>query len=211
MFTPDEFSYEDADHTYTDNEGIVRPSVTQCLALGGVFDYSMVPVEVLERKKTIGNNVHAWTADHDSGLHPDPMQLTEEEWGYAQGWLKFLADATPQWVEIEKPLMGSVHGTIVAGRPDRIALINRKLWVIDLKCCAVHHPGWRLQTAGYEMLYTKRPTLGAMGRMAVRLTPDGRYIPNQKPYDDPRDAIVFVAFAQSATWLKNNHLAQKPI
>lgn len=211
MFTPTEFSYEDAEHIYTDNEGIVRPSVTQCLALGGVFDYSMVPIELLERKKIIGNNVHDWTADYDTGLDPDPTQLTEEEAAYAQGWIDFVRDTRPEWVAIEQPMMGSIHGTIVAGRPDRIAIINRKLWVIDLKCCAAHHPGWKLQTAGYEMLYTKRPTVGAMGRMSVRLTPDGRYVPNQKPYDDPHDAVAFAAFAQSATWMKNNHLARPPI
>ncbi len=206
MLTSDDFSFEEDGHVYRNHEGIVRPSVTQCLALGGVFNYSMVDPAILEHKRIVGTNVHNWTADYDVGLNPDPMALTEEESGYARGWLRFVADTKPQWVEIEKGMLKRVHGIEIGGRPDRIAIIGRRMWVLDIKCTSVEHPGWRLQTALYEMMYTGLFYLGTMGRMAVRLRPDGTYVPNSKPYSDPSDANAAIAFLQCATWLQNNHI-----
>ncbi len=204
----DDFSFEADGHIYRNAEGIVRPSVTQCLSLGGVFDYSMVPPDVLERKRIIGTNVHAWTAEYDREGDADPTALTVEEFGYARAWMAFVAVTRPQWMSIEGAMLRTIHGMEIAGTPDRIAIINRRAWVIEIKCTAAFHPGWRLQLAGYEMLHTRQASIGSMGRLAVRLKPDGTYVPNPKPFDDPSDAAAFLAFAQAATWMQNQNNQQ---
>lgn len=206
----EDFHYEDAGHIYTDNEGIVRPSITQCLSAVGIFDFSKADPARVEYKKILGSNVHNWTADLDSGMHPDPMELSEEEYCYAQGWMQWVKDVRPEWVEIEKARFRNIAGTVVVGRPDRIARINNRLWVIEQKCCAAHHPGWKLQTALQEMLFTGHPCVGLLGRMAVRLTPDGKYIPNHKPYEDLNDGQVAISIVKTATWMKNNNLLSNP-
>ena len=199
-----DFSFEQDTHQYRTAAGIVRPSVTESLRMGGVFDYSFVPPEVLAAKAQLGTNVHAWTAEYDSAGDADPTALTELEYGYAQAWLAFVRSARPKWLAIEKPMLRPVRGIYVGGTPDRIATIGNRAWVIEIKCTAASHPGWALQTALYEMLWTERADVGILGRMAVRLAPNGKFYPT--PYDNPSDAAASIAFIQAATWLYDHNL-----
>lgn len=190
----DEISFDVDSHTYRNPDGVVVPSVTQTLSLAGIFDYSMVPPELLERKKIIGTNVHAATAEYDrSGCDTIRMfsMLTEEERPYAEGWVNFVRDVRPRFINIEARMMGKIGGLELAGTPDRIAIIGNRLWVIDIKCSSCNNPGWALQDADYEMLHCNRSTLGVMGRMNVRLSPKGTY--NTLTYSDPTDAAAAIA------------------
>jgi hypothetical protein len=74
--------------------------------------------------------------------------------------------------------------------------------VVDLKTCSTRHPGWRLQTALYEMMLTGLPRCGQMGRLAVQLLPDGTYA-TPGDYDDPSDAGAAIAALTLATWKRN--------
>lgn len=186
----DDFSFEDDTHTYLDAEGIAQPSVTQSLKFAGVVNYDHVDPFILERAKVRGKNVHRWTADFDRDGHADPMSLTLEEQVYARGWMAWQNDFRPTFLEIEKPMLRQIGKYKAGGTPDRIALISRRLWVVDIKCCASVVPGWELQLADYEMMYLQRSQIGALGRMAVRLKGKGKTPYSIKIYDDPRDAIV---------------------
>lgn len=190
----DDLSFEEDTHTYLNPAGLRVPSVTQTLALTGVFDYSMVPPELLERKRIIGNNVHAASAEYDkAGCDTVRMfaRLTDDERPYAEGWVHFVRDVRPRWIAIEDRMLRRIGRHELAGTPDRIAIVGRRAWVIDIKCSACKMAGWGLQTADYEMLHTRRASIGAMGRMIVRLSPRGTY--NTLTFSDPSDAAAALA------------------
>lgn len=196
----DDFVFEADTHTYSDHNGIVRVGVTEGLKRCQIFDYSMVDPALLEFKRNLGQNVHGWTAEVDRhGLGSvDPTSLTPLEHGFGLGWLNFCASARPKFLEIEKPLLRTVGDVVIAGTMDRIALIGRRLWVLDIKCSSMMHPGWGLQLADYEMLYTGRPHVGHMGRMIVRLLGDGRF--RTASFMDPIDGVVALA---AGRWVAN--------
>ncbi len=206
----DDFTFDEDLHEYRNAGGILRPSVTQVLKICGAVDYSMVPPDLLERKRVIGTNVHAWTATYDRGVGPDGVRtdpiddisLTDEEWGYAQGWIKFCDDVRPQWLHIERKVLKPIAGIEVGGTPDRICLINRRVYVLDIKCSACLAPAWALQTAMYEMHETGHAKCGILGRMVVRLTADGKYRPPTF-YENTSDAAGAIHMLGAATWLLN--------
>jgi hypothetical protein len=219
-----DFEYEDEGHVYTAGDGVVVPSVTEGLKRCGIFDYSMVDPALLEFKRQLGSNVHAWTADVDRyGLqHVDPLSVTPLERGFGQGWLNWTRDVRPKFLAIEEPMMRVLCGCRIAGTPDRIAQIGNRLWVVDIKCSAMTHPGWGLQLADYEAMWTQRTTIGAMGRMIVRLTGDGRY--SCKTFSDPLDGVVAMAGLRWVTnpadtasqitvenWKRNMRITREPI
>lgn len=182
-----DFTYEHDAHQYRNGAGTLRPSMTQALQAARIFDLSGVPTHVLERKRLIGNNVHECTAEHDLHGEIDPLWLLPAAAGYFRAWLQWRRDLrVHEFLEIERPMLSVIGGYQVGGTPDRIAVIGRRPYIVDLKCCLTRHPGWRLQTAGYEMMKTRQHDCGRMGRMSVRLMPDGRY--DQDTYDDPTDA-----------------------
>lgn len=101
--------------------------------------------------------------------------MARDELGYFEGWLKLRRELQPEFIAIEEPLFGTIAGIEVGGTPDRIAWLGSTRCVIDLKCCAASHPGWALQTANYEMLYTKRARCGHMRRLTAQLFPNATY------------------------------------
>lgn len=206
----DDFTFDEDLHEYRNAQNVLRPSVTQVLKICGAIDFSHVPLDLLERKRVIGTNVHKWSADYDrpllnGGIRTDPIDdisLSDEEWGYAQGWMKFCDEVRPKWLHIEQKMLRTVGGIEVGGTPDRICLIGRRLYVVDIKCSACLAPAWRLQTAMYEMMHTGHAKVGVLGRMIVRLTADGKYRP-PTIHDDTSDAAGALHMLGAATWLLN--------
>ena len=178
-----EFQFEEDQHVYRDGRGIVRPSVTQALSMAGIFDFSMVPPDVLENARRRGTNVHRYTAEFDRSGDLDPTWLLEDELPYYEAWLKFRSESGCKIVEIEQPMMKTVAGIVVGGTPDRVAFFGANKYVLDLKCCSSSHPGWALQTALYAMMLTDVPHTEYMGRMSVQLFPTGNY--KTIVYDNP--------------------------
>jgi hypothetical protein len=169
------FTFEQDRHLYRNAAGLVRPGVTSSLTAQGVFDFSMVPPDVLERARLRGKNVHRWCAEYDWCGFIDETWIAVDEMGYFQAWLNFRRDIKPIILAVEQPMLGLIGGIEVGGTPDVVAWIGTTRYVIDRKCCASRHPGWALQTADYEMLITGRKRLGYMGRMSVQLMPTGKY------------------------------------
>lgn len=216
MIDFDDCTFDEDVHEYRNPRGLVCPSVTGTLKHCEIFDYSMVDPDLLERKRILGQNVHHWTADVDRyGLaNVDPCAIIPLEREYADGWLAFCASVRPRWIEIERPMLRRLGGSVVdpdsgveiGGTPDRIALIGRRLWVLDIKCSAMMHPGWGLQLADYEMLHTGLPFVGHMGRMIVRLIGGGKF--RTASFMDPTDGVVGLA---AARWMTNPADAQSEI
>jgi hypothetical protein len=208
----DECTFEEDSHTYASG-GIERPSVTATLKIAGIYDFSMVKPEVLDRKKRIGKNVHRWTAIYDQNGEIDETWIADDEMGYFEAWL-LLRREMPKLVftAIERMQVRSIAGILVGGTPDRIGFLAARPCVLDIKCAAVSHPGWALQTADYEMQETQLTRCGHMVRLAAQLFPNGKY--KLHTYENHRDdaAIAIDAVQMTAStmrlaaWMHNHGL-----
>lgn len=196
------FSYEDDTHIYRNQQGIVRPSVTQILRDAGVFDYGHIDPQILERKRRIGSNIHRWTAVYDRESSLEQSLLAEDEIGYFQGWLRFRKESKFLLGEISQPVLRNIMGVEIGGRPDRVGYLGSTKYVVDIKTCTVRHPGWALQLALYEMLLTGIPRCGRLGRMAVQLFPDGNY--EIFCMETPSDAGAAISALMLSAWKQNN-------
>lgn len=192
-----DFVFEEDGHRYTTADGIVRPSITQILNRVGIYDFSMVPAEVLENARRRGSNVHKWCAELDIHGFVDETWIADDEMGYFEAWIKFKRESGIVVRRVEFPLVRTVGRFVIAGTPDVEGFIGRNLFVVERKACRVKHVGWALQTAMQEMLITGKPRTGHMGRMSVQLKPDGNY--RTFTYDDPTDTPGAIAAMTAAT------------
>ena len=185
------FVFEEDTHRYTTSDGVIRPSITQALSNAGVYDFSMVPADVLENARRRGSNVHKWCAELDIHGFFDETWAQDDELPYVEAWRKFKRESKIVIKRVEFPLVRTVGNMVIAGTPDVEGFIGRNPFVVERKACRAKHPGWALQTALQEMLITGRPRVGHMGRMSVQLKPEGTY--STCVYDDPTDATGAIA------------------
>jgi hypothetical protein len=189
-----DFSFDWDSHVYRNAAGVQRPSCTQILHSAGLYDFSKVSADVLERKRRIGESVHRACAEFDREGWLDETWLEEDEMPYYQAWLAFRKDFHEiEWKDIEVPMLRTICGMEVGGTPDRIGWLKGVLLVADLKCAAAVHPAWRIQTATYELMETGS-TRAAIIRMAIQLKPNGKYA--MHPHTDPSDAGAAIACLQ---------------
>jgi hypothetical protein len=170
-----EFSFDANRHVYL-VQGRPVPSVTHVLHSAGLgANYSMVPPEVLERKRIIGQFVHEATQYLDEGSL-DLASVDPELEPYLSGYQRFLRESGFQPQLIEHRIVGSIGGMLCGGTVDRVGSMNGKFWIIDLKCVDRLYPGFALQTAGYELLLPK-PLVPPFKytRAILQLRPDGSY------------------------------------
>jgi len=213
-FEPDlDFTFEDTSHLYRKASGETVRSVTQALGVSGIFDWTGVPVGVLQAAQERGKRVHSWTAVYDREGDADPLLVEQEEIGFCEGWRGFCDTYRPEMIKIEEPMLRRVAGIEVAGTPDRVLKIGSRIWIVDIKTGSTKHPGWALQTALYEMLYTRRSIVGNLGRMSVRVTRDGRFFPNV--YEEICDGDAAIACLDPSSpesvlvvenWRRNHNL-----
>jgi hypothetical protein len=197
-----EFSFDANRHLYL-VQGRPVPSVTQVLHSAGLeANYSMVPPEVLERKRIIGQFVHEATQYLDEGSL-DLASVDPELQPYISAYQRFLRESGFQTQLIEHRVVGSIGGMLCGGTVDRVGSMNGQLWIIDLKCVDRLYPGFALQTAGYELLLPK-PLVPPFKytRAVLQLRPDGSY-KLSPPYEDPSDLDVFRAALITTIWKMN--------
>lgn len=220
----EDFTFDEDAHVYRDEREIIVMSATQYLSMAGIYDFSMVPDWMLKAAQERGKNVHAWTMRHDRALmagaslwqafdEADPLSVSEKELARCEGWVQFVKDFKPRFIDIESGTIRTIRGKKVAGTPDRVVQIASRYATVDLKTAASFHPGWPIQIAIYEMLRTGREFVGSMDRISVRLPESGRYA--IKTYDEMSDADVGIACLHPddphcrqivETWLRNHKL-----
>ena len=93
--------FDPATHTYT-SEGRRVPSVTQCI--DRLNDYSMVPADLLERKRELGTAVHQATALYDQD-DLDWGSVADEVYPYLEAGSSF--EMTPG----SRPLISSCESS----------------------------------------------------------------------------------------------------
>jgi len=197
-----DFTFDGDRHLYL-VQGRPVPSVTQVLQATGLgADYSMVPREVLERKRVIGQFVHEATQYLDEGSL-DLGSVDPELQPYLSAYQQFLVKSGFRPQLIEHRAVGSISGMLCGGTVDRVGMMNGQLWIIDLKCVERLYPGFAIQTAGYELLLPK-PVVPPFKytRAVLQLRPDGSY-KMSPPYDDPSDLDVFRAALITTIWKMN--------
>jgi len=177
----------DADtHTYVD-DGVEIPSVTQILERVGLVNTYFMNQYPEARQR--GTDVHEATALIDRGA----LELGDfDGWmaGWIDSWSLFKIDnAIDDFSHVESRFGSAELG--YAGTVDRVAMIDDKPVIIDLKTgkpARTH----KLQLAAYAI------GLGLMSkdtrRMCVHLTDDGEY--KVKEYTDPEDYDDWIALSE---------------
>jgi len=128
-----DFTFDPERHLYL-VDGRPVPSVTQVLHSARLAaDYSMVPPDVLERKRIIGQYVHKATQYLDEGCL-DLETVDPELQPYLAAYQRFLEESGFRPQLIEHRLVSRVAGVLCGGTVDRVGSMNGRLWLIDLKC-----------------------------------------------------------------------------
>ncbi len=176
------------DHAYH-WDGVRVPSVTQVLA--PLFDFSSVSRAALEAAAALGKAVHLATQLDDTAdlneASVDPLVMP-----YLDAWRQFRHDTGAAMIEIESPIYSKRYG--FAGTPDRVALLNDDIVLLDIKTSAAMHPAFGPQLAAYTEMFNELRSVryGKIAkRYAVALRGDGTYA--LKPYTDRNDMSVFLA------------------
>lgn len=174
-------------HTYRTADGVVVPGVTSILK--PLVTLSGIPRDVLERKRDLGQRVHA-ACHYFSEGDLDESSVEPDVAPYLDAFRRFVAESGIRIVANEL----IVHDPVAnyAGQLDLIGDIGRMRWLIDLKSCAQLPFAVGPQTAAYARAHSvgrQRPPIDCRG--ALRLQPDRRF--RLVPLRDPDDWAVFTA------------------
>lgn len=194
-------TYDEAKRAHQVN-GLPTPSVTQILRITGVSaDFSHVDPIVLDRKRQIGQAVHAATHYFDEG-DLDAQTLAPEVEPYLEAWRRFRLER-----EFVPDLLETVVYSLAAhyiGRFDRLGYVGGLPVLLDIKIGDPDAASADLQTAGYLFaLLEERPhVVGGkeIARWSVQLTEDGRYRLRQYPRagrTSRQDRADFLALARA--------------
>lgn len=194
-------TFEAEGHVYK-FDGVVKPSVTQILALA--HDFRFVPDDVLEAAQERGSYVHLMTHIDDEGDLNDEIEREGEHWGYLLGWRKFMADMRPNWRYREQPFYSK--GIEVCTTPDccgRLEAISTvQQWIVEIKTSAAPHKAWGMQTAAQRHIVAENDPMFALARRAsVRLFPDGNYKFDE--WKNPLDMKAFIGLLNLLQWSKS--------
>jgi hypothetical protein len=208
-------TFNEAFHEYKNENGIVRPSVTQILEGVGLTDLSSVPGDRLEHKRQLGNAVHYATAIEDrckffKGPELDWDTVHESTVPYLVAYERFCDEMEFVPEEIEQSGIFKVNGMEFGYTRDRVGRMKglKHRCVLELKCSYREEPAWKYQLSAYEMTIPKAEN-EYVCRVAVQLKPDTTYKPFL--YENPRDrdrflwalALTHVKIEEGLEWNKS--------
>ena len=149
-------------------DGLRVPSVTEALALVGLYDFSHIPADRLEHARERGQEVHEWLMLEDQGFVGPDDELPEEILGYVGAYLRFKNESGFVPHRIEQVVVNKTYR--YAGALDRAGELNSKRALLDLKAVAKIGPATSLQTKAYALCLDEHHD-----RYALQLKPDGTY------------------------------------
>lgn len=177
-------TFDAATHSYTVNGA---PAVGVTTALSVLQDWSSVSADLLARAAAFGTAVHIMTELFDIG-DLDEDGLDQALAPYLAGYKRFLAAKSPTWEVIEQPVASSALRA--AGTPDRIGLIGRTRWLIDIKSTAGVPVTVGPQTAAYAEFAKETLGIRTQKRACLVLTPgDFKF----QPLTEPADYSTFIS------------------
>lgn len=184
--------YFEADtHTYTDEEGLVLPSVTQVLKDVGIIDSS----KYTEGSAEWGTEIHGCLQRIDEGLEQSELYIGTDVYPYVAAHEQFKHDTGFKVTGVEV-IYGS-EGYRFAGMIDRIGVLNGKDCIIDIKTGGKEN--WHsLQLAGYELLLQDPIHYSYVKRYALHLKNTGKY--SLIEYKDRTDKHHFLCALDVHHW-----------
>lgn len=173
-------------HTYTlDGKKIM--GVTEVLESAGIKPKSEYRNGAIDHALLLGNYVHQATALDDRGVLDD-TSLDEQLLPYLTAWRKWKSEYQPRFYSIEE----SIATDGCAGTPDRVAVVDDRRGVIELKTGNAEK--WhRIQAEFYRQM------VEVDDRHLVYLHEDGTYT-YELWLPDVRHAEVRNAALVVATW-----------
>jgi hypothetical protein len=187
------FTFDESTHTYTLENGVVLPSVTTVLKAEGYYGDAVKYFTEFSRDR--GTYVHKIVQYHLEGCL-DVDSIDAALMGYYEAWLKFECESTFKPTIIETSMVSDRIG--FAGTPDLIGTFSNHESIIDIKSGIVG-PVVGLQTAAYEILYSKRAK-----RFSLQLKSNGNY--SLMEYTNRQDSGIFAAALAGWHWKKNNKI-----
>lgn len=153
-------------HTYRFGGALV-PGVTTILR--PLSNFEGIPVDVLERKRDLGQRVHfACQLSDEDDLEESSVEPDVEP--YLEAWRKFIRDTGAHVLHNEQRVYSQAFG--YAGTLDNVIGLRSHKWLVDKKTSIATPIAAGPQTAAY-LRALNDPTV--TNRAAVRLRPDGTY------------------------------------
>jgi hypothetical protein len=180
-------AFDPVTHTYTDDRGVVIPSVTEVISGVGLINFQGIDPQILHQAAAFGTAVHQACALDDLG-DLDESTLDENLKPYLDAWRTCSRAMGWKWLNIEEPEFSEVYQ--FAGTPDRIG----EMLVVDIKTGSIVPPWTGLQTAAYSIL----TNITTARRIAVQLLPNGKFKVTE--YTDRKDREVFLSALTVYTW-----------
>lgn len=187
--------FDEVEHVYRFN-GVRVPSVTQVLQ--PLANFEGIPPEVLERKRSLGQRVHAATQFFDED-DLDESSIEADVAPYLESYLQFMRHTGAKVVANEQRVFDPVLR--YAGTLDRVMLINGEKVLFDLKTSFALPMSVGAQTAGY-LRALRDPKVTR--RAALRLRDDGTF--RLDLLTDADDMSVFLACLALHNWKRKNNL-----
>lgn len=129
-----------------------------------------------------GVRIHAILQDYaERGDVPNPADYAESDRGYIRGLVKWIMDADPEPVAVERLVVHPEFG--YAGRLDLRARIRGREYIVDLKTnrrCQIYRKAC-LQALAYHVADVRSGAPGADGELLVAVGPDGSYAEGMPP------------------------------
>lgn len=178
----DTLAFDEASHTYRLG-GQVVPGVTSILR--PLSDFSRIDPAVLNAKADLGRRVHlaCELLDEDD---LDESSIEADVAGYLDAYMRFKKDTGALALLNEHRMYEPMWR--YAGTLDRVLVIDRVRWMVDLKTCFTTPVSAGPQTAAYLRALNDSTVAR---RAALRLKPDGNYVFEQ--LQDPNDLSVFLS------------------
>ena len=180
------------------------PRVTQIIKECGLYDFTDIPPEILQRAAKFGSAVHKATELNDKGTI-DMSTVNAPLMPYFDAWQLFLKDtsATPVGIELKvKSLIWGYEGTL-----DRVLRIDSKLYVCDIKATAKISPIVAIQTMAYKIAYEEEFKDKVSGRICVQLLKTGKYV--RQDYTDVNDKNIWLSLVTLYKFKQKHNLLKK--
>jgi hypothetical protein len=174
--------FNEGNHTYTLRD-VILPSVTQIMKPLSDEVYSHIDPEVLRFAAQRGTDVHFATELYDLyGV----IDIRPELMPYLEAYIQWKQDYQPEIITVEKRLYHK-H-LFYAGTIDRLAIINDKIVLVDLKSTrALETELVSVQDSAYRDMFISH-NVRIDAQAVLQLKPDGTYV--YKELDDALDIFA---------------------
>jgi hypothetical protein len=184
-------TFTELNHQYSE-DGVVIPSVTQCMQLAGLSDVSHIPYHVLETARARGEAVHQATELLDKD-DLDLDSLDSQMVGYVLAYQKAKQEMGFTVRGIEQRGLGEYEDLRFGYCIDRVVELGDQLAILDLKTASRKQYEWDIQLAAYA----DGSRIDAV-RIVLHLAKDGSY--KAIPCNDINDFKVWRSALTVAHW-----------